>query len=257
MALEPVSSPEGRAYEWNGKLHPSVTTIIGGMNKPWLANWMVKNAAEWAASHLDQLADLDYEQAVAVIKSGARSSGTDARDRGTRVHAHLEDWLLNGRSDDHVIEDVEPEDIPWFLAGIKFCDDHVARVLHTEGTVFNTTYLYAGTADLIAELHDGRTAVIDWKTGKRLYPETALQLTAYANGEYLVTNDLEEHEMPDIELGIAVRLTEHGTYIAKEADTSNPRLWKTFVALRTIAKYQQIADGTLSDYAKGKATLDD
>ena len=46
----------------------------------------------------------------------------------------------------------------WFSATVK-------RVISSEKTCFDDTYGYAGTPDLVAELNDGTTALIDKKSG--------------------------------------------------------------------------------------------
>lgn len=61
----------------------------------------------------------------------------------------------------------------------QWCKTMIKNVLYTEKTFFNDSYMYAGTLDLIAELHDGSIAVIDKKTSSGIFPSHILQTAAY------------------------------------------------------------------------------
>ena len=111
----------------------------------------------------------------------------------------------------------------------------------------NLTYRYAGTCDAVAKLKDGRLAVIDWKTGKRLYPEVALQLAAYANNEFAVKHDGSRFEIAPIDTAIGVHLPGDATYTAQPIELTE-QLFRTFVALRTLQKWRDnLEDSVLED----------
>jgi hypothetical protein len=63
-------------------------------------------------------------------------------------------------------------------AGIEFFDKHEIEVVQAEAPRWSPTYGYIGTGDLIAKLN-GVLSVLDFKTGKRPYPEYFLQTAAY------------------------------------------------------------------------------
>jgi hypothetical protein len=61
-------------------------------------------------------------------------------------------------------------------------------MLAVELTVFSARFKYAGTLDLWALGRDGMQYIFDWKSGRAVYPEYAVQLAAYANAEYAIVN---------------------------------------------------------------------
>lgn len=78
------------------------------------------------------------------------------------------------------------------------------RFLLSEATVYNRQVGYAGTLDIVADIN-GITTLVDVKTGKNIYPDVALQLAAYANGEFIGVLD-EERVMPKIEAAAVLHL---------------------------------------------------
>ena len=63
-------------------------------------------------------------------------------------------------------------------AGLEFFDAHHIELIQAEAVRWSAKHGYIGTGDLIASV-DGVRSVLDFKTGKRLYPEVFLQLAAY------------------------------------------------------------------------------
>lgn len=234
----------GRAYIWPpGKTPPdysvpSVTTIINEYAKSWLGPWMSKAAAQFTADNLDELIALPRDAVFDVVNRASRRISEAAMGKGTKIHEAVEAFITDG------VEAVNVEDmdrLPQIGAAFEFLNDHVETVLHTEVTFFNLTYQYAGTADLVVVLktpkYKGQTALVDLKSGARLYKEVALQLAALANGEFMVDDDLEAADMPVFDLGMAVHLTEAGKYSARPVNIG-PEVFKAFVALRSMAKYR-------------------
>lgn len=111
------------------------------------------------------------EKAEAVVK--------DACDRGTWLHTAIEEKLESGHDPSY-----SWAWMPWWNSVKQFLP-RIKRVLLMEGAVHNPEYQYAGTFDLLAELDDGRTVLVDWKTSAATKkPEYLidyqLQLGAYA-----------------------------------------------------------------------------
>ena len=79
----------------------------------------------------------------------------------------------------------------------------------TELTVFNATAGYAGSLDFIAHiplLGEGLT-LGDFKTGRGVFPETALQMAAYRHAEFVETAGHKASvPMPKTERSIVVHL---------------------------------------------------
>lgn len=232
----------GRRYLWPPGTDkpelkvPSVTTILSQLSKPALTNWAAKEVATYAVENILAWQDLPADSAIDLLKRAPYRNMTKKGDIGTAVHTAIDSWI-GGQP---VVEDLDL--LPYVGGALAFMEDHVEKVIHSEVTIFNRTYKYAGTTDLLAELKDpsplgleahGATAIVDWKSGKAIYPEAALQLVGYAYGEFIGTLEGEELQLPKIQLGVIVHLPGDGTYTAKPV-TLTPRLWRTFLALRTV-----------------------
>jgi hypothetical protein len=55
---------------------------------------------------------------------------------------------------------------------------------------------YGGTIDLLCRDRDGKTVLADIKTGKAIYQEAVLQLTAYSLGLYIQPPGMQTFIMP-------------------------------------------------------------
>jgi hypothetical protein len=74
------------------------------------------------------------------------------------------------------------------------------RFVAVEATVFNRRVGYAGTADFVAGI--GPVTVIgDYKSGRSVHDEVAMQLAALAHGEEIVTPDGRRHPVPVVDGG--------------------------------------------------------
>jgi hypothetical protein len=164
---------KGRHYRTpEGELVPSVTNVIGILDKPALPRWSAKLVAETAYRMRHALPEMEESEAVDMLKGSPWSKSKRAADRGTDIHAYLE-ALLNGWAPEELSQDAEPyrkaaDD--WF--------DYIGASLEdvrTEVTLFHPGY--AGTTDLIAK-QDGKWIIADFKTSKAIYDEAALQLSA-------------------------------------------------------------------------------
>lgn len=244
---------DDRVYVWPPGMRPtemvvpSVTTILKQVSKgPALMKWAAREVAEYAVEHILEWEKLPAKDAVYLLK-GAPDRNVTARDRGTAIHAAI-DLHLGGMP---TVEDLDL--LPYVGGALAFLEDLVEQVLVSEVTIFNRTYQYAGTTDVICQLRDGRTAVVDWKSGNNIYPEVALQLSAYANGEFIGTEDGEELELPRVDVGIVVHLRPDGTYRAYEIELT-ARTFKSFLAARTLQKWaDDHAPAALGKVHKGSA----
>jgi hypothetical protein len=164
---------KGRHYRTHEDLLvPSVTNIIGILDKPALPRWAANEVAKRAAALKRSLGAMSDADVVDTLKGAPWSKSGRAADRGTDIHAYLE-AKLNGWVPEDLSEDAEPyrqaaDD--WFeYAGQGF------EQVQTEVTMFHP--LYAGTTDLIGMVDD-RWHIVDFKTSKAIYDEAALQLSA-------------------------------------------------------------------------------
>ena len=228
----------GRKYVWQGpngiETFPSVTTILGRvLNKPAITPWALKLAGQYVADNLDVLRAVhrDSRDAVVQMVKGAPWQLRDkAADKGTLVHALAEAFTLG-----------QEPNVPAELKGhLDMWHDWV-RTKHVkfhlaEATVYNRYLGYAGTLDAIAETDDG-VCLIDYKTGKDVYPDTALQLTALACAEFVGLPDGTVAPLPHTDLACVVRLgTDDWDMVPMTLD---PDAW---VALMVLYRWTQRDD---------------
>jgi hypothetical protein len=163
---------KGRHYEHpnTGDLVPSVTNVIGVLDKPALPRWAAKMVAETAYRMRNSLAEMDEAEAVDMLKGAPWSKATRAADRGTDIHAYLE-ARVNGWTP----EPLSGEAVRYKRAADDWFEAYRPELVASELTVFHPKY--AGTGDLWCRI-DGRMTVLDFKTSKAIYSEAALQLAA-------------------------------------------------------------------------------
>jgi hypothetical protein len=186
VPLNSVDGPSGRYYKWGVESFVSVTTIIGdGIPKPGLNRWFLKQMAAYAASNRKVLATLTQVEAVSQLMGSLSSGNTKdgAAAIGSRVHAQAELISQGGTP-----PDLAPEEQPFIDRYREFLVDWSPVYVEAETTVFNRTHGYAGTLDAVVEI-GGKRYVLDIKTGKAVWPEVALQLSAYRNAEFIGRDD--------------------------------------------------------------------
>lgn len=204
---------KGRQYVWNGpngpESFPSVTTMIGAvLAKPALPNWAAKMCGEYTRDHIDELAAIhraDPERIVHMVKGAPWVVRDAAADRGTLVHAIAESISLGQ------LPDVPEHTKGYLRAWRQWVDDFGIKFEATEATCYNRTIGYAGTFDGIVTSPTLGRIIIDYKTGKAVYDEVALQLAAYRHSEFIGLPDGSEVPMPEVEGAYAVHLMD-GTY---------------------------------------------
>jgi hypothetical protein len=176
-------TPDHR-YFWAGvEVGPSVTKVVGIMDKSGpLVGWAKRITAEAAISHRSEMDGwvemAGVDGAVSLLTKAATVKRDSAADMGTRVHA-LADSLARGLE-----TVVTPEEKPFVDGYLAFLTERHPTFRYSEDMVCSLRYGYAGTFDAICDI-DGETWLIDNKTSKGIYPETALQLAAYANADFI------------------------------------------------------------------------
>lgn len=188
----------------DGSSLPSVTTILSAINKPALVNWSAKVEREAilkAAAELwqdipwpDAKAPAPKMSVMAYLATLSDRVGTEkanvklknkAGDIGSEIHA-LAEWTLRQELKQEVGKRPPASDpAEWgFMAWQDWRKsvNMVPRLI--EQTVWSEKHGYAGTMDLACEIDlpvGGRGEVVtDWKSGKAIYAESLLQVSAYA-----------------------------------------------------------------------------
>jgi hypothetical protein len=234
----------------------SVTSALGaGVAKPWLAGWAAKVTAEAAVEDYEIVGAMlkkgKEREAIAHLK-GARYANSGAKaDRGTIVHGALEAYLAGkALSKETVEEQLKEAHVPrnlWrstaaMIAGLmEFLSDEEPEIYWSESTIYSRAHGYAGTADVLGRMRVGGTmkpVVVDVKTSKAIYDDTAAQLCAYARGDFVGLDDGTEAPLTPtgepIEHGIVVRPTASGKY-EKAVFTLTDRVYDYFLGALAVA----------------------
>jgi hypothetical protein len=146
----------------------------------------------------------DGEAAVVELVKAAPWKVRDAAaDKGTLVHALAEATSLGQVP-------TVPENVAGYvLAWSHWVEDFGVEFEAAEATCYSRSHRYAGTFDAIVNCRLGKL-LIDYKSGKGIYPETSLQLTAYRHAEFVGLPDGSEEKMPEVD----------GTYVLHLMDGS-------------------------------------
>ena len=178
-------------YQTPDGLFPRVTSITGVINKPALVPWAAKEERESIYSSLRGLlaeGKVTRESLMAELEKRLgqekehRKKLRFASDTGSQVH-HLIHWCLRGEEGPRPDAGIEANHAYgcWQEWKARAC----LETAMVECTVWDKAEAYAGTLDclgnlLIGDGDGGVDAVIDWKTGSGIYPESFLQIAAYS-----------------------------------------------------------------------------
>jgi hypothetical protein len=170
------------------QLLPSVTTIIGILDKPQLTRWKMREAAKAALNvpppqgeePLDRFADRAIEFAMSQVG--------EAADLGSRIHTAIEN-LMRGSA-----EEAPADLIPYVKPVITWMREKGIRVTHSEIVLVNPIHGFAGRVDSLftwGPVDAPNMGILDFKTKKtkpdekvEAYDEHTLQLAAYAATHY-------------------------------------------------------------------------
>lgn len=171
----------GHGYLIDGDKVTGVTTAIGALDKPALRNWYATQAADRAVNEWERLSELPRMERHKYIKEGPRDTVKAAGMRGTQIHL-LAEKLAHGEQ-----VDVPDEHLGPVQGYARFLDKWEIETLATETPLCHTEYGYGGTADLWARIGklDGAYALLDPKSGKGVWNEVVLQLSAYRFSEWI------------------------------------------------------------------------
>lgn len=174
MANKKETKRGGFYFTAEGKPMLSVTEILKVIDRPALRYWfgqevfyaMVKNPS------------LNEKEALSAPYQSSQKSAS----RGTTVHSIVEVFKTTYKEGgfDTWLASL-PEDFRGYgEAFYKFMQEVKPHIIEQEKTVFDNVNRVAGTLDMYAKIGDA-FYVLDVKTGKSVYPESELQLSAYAN----------------------------------------------------------------------------
>ena len=206
MSVKRSRAGSGHSYRVDGERVPGVTSILKALPNDSLIGWAAKATAEYALDNWDELTAMRPSEKLNTL-IGSRYKGRDAAARrGTEVH-RLGELLVDGQ------DVAKPEELAGHIDAYRAWLDAVEPVpLATELVIASREHRYCGTADLVADLPELLVAdevvpacrwLLDLKTSASgVWPESALQTTAYARAEMYVHPDHPDDEQPMKALGI-------------------------------------------------------
>ena len=159
--LESVTTDDGRRYTTpDGKVYPSITTVLSSYNKQAILEWRQR---------------VGEEEANRVSRK--------ASNRGTKLHSTVEQYLLNEMSP-LKMHTMMPDMKELFLKLKPFLDENVNNIFGIEQPLYSHRLRLAGRCDCIGEW-DGKISIIDWKTAnyskeKDQIANYFMQASAYA-----------------------------------------------------------------------------
>lgn len=193
-----TTTSRGRTYKWSDETFDSVTTIIsGGVPKPALKAWGEKMVATTAVDKKAVWDSMTKEEAVDWLKRAPFRETDKAATKGSDIHEWAEAHVLG-----QPVADPRDEIADTCAQFRQFITDWSPTFEASEVTVYNREHGYAGTLDTLVRL-DGQLYLMDYKTGKGVYGEVALQLAAYRHAEFMGLPDGTEEPMPKVD-GCAV-----------------------------------------------------
>lgn len=182
--FERRNAGSGHRYLLDGYEIPGVTTIIGLLDKPALVGWAAEQSASYAVDNWQRLSEVPLAQRIKEIQGARFAKNRAAIVKGNRIHALAEDLQCG--------KDVEvPAEISSQVEAVaKFLDAWEMETIATETPVASTSYRYGGTLDTILKSPRLGMILLDWKTGKNVYDETALQLAAYQRADLMIRQEI-------------------------------------------------------------------
>lgn len=233
---------------------PGVTSIIDMTPKPFLGPWNAKMCAELAIDalpYIQRLAADDRAGAVQYLSGAARRYTATRAKLGGEAH-DLFERMIRGEAVKRVSRDLEPyqRHFAEFLAAVN------PELVRAEEVCWSDTHDYAGSFDGILNVwydENGnitpdrsgtpRRFIVDWKTSKAAHAEVGLQLSGYANADFIMGDDGTVEPMPAVDGGRVLHITDKGwDFIPAAIDAD---IFAYFLHLREVFRWDREVSGTV------------
>uniref|UniRef100_A0A6M3J2Q8 PD-(D/E)XK nuclease superfamily protein n=1 Tax=viral metagenome TaxID=1070528 RepID=A0A6M3J2Q8_9ZZZZ len=142
----------------DGTKVPGVTTVLGVLNKPALVIWANRLGLQGidSSKYRDEMADI-----------------------GTLAHKMILDYFKGEKTDTSEYSKSQIDLAENCLLSFwEWEKGHKIEVIMAEAQLISQEHGYGGTIDCFCKL-DGQPTLLDFKTGKAIYPEFFYQLAAY------------------------------------------------------------------------------
>lgn len=139
------------------RLYPSITSILGVMEKETLKRWQFRQIA-FAASRQPIEPNESEDYFIERVMTNAFQVTSDAADLGTQIHAAIEAKLAGEHFDPNMDTYVDP--------ALEWLDESMIEAVELEKVVVDRENGFAGTCDYIGRAANGTPIVLDWKSRK-------------------------------------------------------------------------------------------
>lgn len=251
MRIRRIDRGKNHSYQDTdtGQRVPGVTTIIGdGIPKPALINWAADATAEYSIDNWDDLAKLSPSERLKKMKGGRYEKRDEAANRGTQVHKLAERLIAGERV-------TVPDGLVGYVQScVGFLNDFDVRQVYVEAVVYSESHHHVGTLDLIADVllpdmpeydhiarqEDGYSrGLLDWKTSRSgIFGDVALQLAPYRHSEFLICENGEVIDMPEVDFTAGIHLRPDGYSFVPLLTDEN--VYRDFLYVKEVAR---IVDG--------------
>lgn len=215
MKIEAVAAKRSkthtRYYDKAGKLLPGVTTILGVLNKPALVPWA-------NGLGLQGINVREYVDVLALI-------GTIGHEM---ICCHNKGINFDGSMyPDELVDKAENS----FIKYLQWEKQHTVEPILCEPPLVSDLYDFGGTTDMYAKV-DAVNTLLEYKTGKAIYPEHVYQVAA-------CRQLLEEHGHFVAECRILQIGRDENEGFSEKVVTSTTREWLLFQHCLSIYKLQK------------------
>lgn len=171
----------------HGEQVANATGVLKMLSKPNLAPWYARMAAEGFAKQMEAGESYDEIQIMQMEKLAKEAAGSYSGGRmdvGTVAHDWMEDFI-NYQIREHKgpapkpFDDIVNPNVRRSVGG--FLDWNIKynpTYLEAERPVYSVDDEYCGKIDAVCEIDDA-LMIVDFKTGKGVWPEAGLQAAAY------------------------------------------------------------------------------
>jgi hypothetical protein len=212
-------------------LFPSVTGILGVLDKPGLEKWKIDQALE-TSLRLPKQEEESLDYWCRRVRSAASEQVGEAADLGTAVHAALEAAMVG--------EPYKEELSPYVRPVLEWKQSVAIEIVEREKRLVNVANGFAGTADVLFRFGEYGMGILDYKTRRtrpgdkvKAYDNQGMQLAAYA-AAYWGPENLQRV----LAANIFISTTEPGRIDVVKHEHL-PRDWEAFRTVAELWRYQK------------------
>lgn len=148
--VEPKAKQD-RWYPHDGKKYPTITTILGVLDKPALVQWSANMTVEYIKQHLvEMVAEEQIDYYLKKAKTAFRQKSKVAMDTGSIVHNAIHCYLSGGKPEDILGSNDNATNS--YLAFLSWSDSVHLKPIGLEKVLIDPVNEIGGTCDFLGEL---------------------------------------------------------------------------------------------------------